>query len=127
MITNWVNSVNTTSWRILASTVLFGFMVIVTTVGVTLMNWMPTDMQFKTLLYLGAGVLLAMGLDVTTFGLKRFSDAAYVSAKQGPSPVSIAPPSNVSVTPEADGSTTVAATTPDAAPVTPPPDKEPIE
>ncbi len=119
MIRLWVNDINTTSLRIIVSIALAAVMVLMLLVGVTIRNWYPTDMQLKVIYAAGGGLLMMMGFDVTQFAAKRFSDAAYVQAKQGPAAVSIEPPSNVTVT--QDGATTTIAAEP-----TPTPQPEPI-
>lgn len=81
-VTSWINEVNTTSFRILAS--VFGAIINITAIQVALlMGWAPTEIQLKVLIG-EAGVLLTMmGFDVIQFASKRFSDKGLAAAKAG--------------------------------------------
>ena len=61
------------------------------------MRSQPTALQLRVLTALGALVLTMMGFDVLQFIGKRFSDAEYVAARKGPSPVTVEAPSTVTV------------------------------
>lgn len=82
-----INALNTTNTRILDSIVLANFVVIVLTIGVTILDWEPKAMQLKVLTGLGGGILTMMGFDVLQFWGKRFSDAGYAAAKNPNQPV----------------------------------------
>jgi hypothetical protein len=82
----WVNDLNTTNARIVVSIVLAVFVVLILTIGVTLLGWQPTAMQLKVLIGVGAGILTMQGFDVLQFWGKRFSDAGYVAAKNSALP-----------------------------------------
>lgn len=110
-VTTWINEVNTTSFRIIVSVGLAGFTVIVCLIGVTFINWLPTDPQITVLKGIGAGLLLMMGLDVAQFIGKRFSDAGYAAAKSTPA-VAVGGPSTVQVDSAAGGTAAVAVSQP---------------
>lgn len=99
MITNWLNSVSTTSLRIVTTVALMAFCVIAVVTGIVFRNWLPTEQQITVLKWLGLFLSIALGLDVSQFGLKRFSDTGYAAAKNPatPSPVNVEAPSTVSV------------------------------
>lgn len=99
-VTSWINEVNTTSLRIIASVV--GAVVNITAIQIALLlGWQPTEIAVKVMLG-EAGVLLTMmGYDVIQFISKRFSHTDYVAAKN-PSPVTVEPPATVVVTPGSD-------------------------
>lgn len=82
-----INALNTTNTRILDSIVLANFVVVLLTMGVTLLDWEPKPMQLKVLTGIGAGILTMMGFDVLQFWGKRFSDAGYAAAKNPNQPV----------------------------------------
>jgi hypothetical protein len=98
MITDWINAINTTSLRIVASLALALLCVPMVLLAMLWFAWGPTADQLKVLIGLAGFVLTMMGFDVLQFVGKRFSDAEYVTAKKGPSPVTVEAPSTVSVT-----------------------------
>lgn len=85
---SWINNVNTTSLRIVVSTICTGIGLLLVLVAIVFFKWEPTDMQLKVLGGMGVVALTVMGLDVTQFIGKRFSDAGYAAAK-------VTPPVNV--------------------------------
>ena len=111
---NWINSVNTTSFRIIASVCVACLGVLVILGAMILGGWEPKDSQLTVLLYVGGVVFGMMGLDVAQFATKRFTHSEYVAAKKGPSPITVEAPSTV----EVDAPTAGAAVTVNKAPVT---------
>jgi hypothetical protein len=98
MITAWINSINTTSFRIVVSVVVAAVLLTLLTAAVVFVGFKPDDGQMRLLYAMGGLLGAMMSLDVLQFVGKRFSDAEYVSAKKGPSPVTVEAPSTVSVT-----------------------------
>lgn len=92
---NWINTVNTTSFRIVASVTLAFLGALIILCAVVFAGWEPKDSQLTVLFYMGGGLFAMMGLDVTQFATKRFSHVDYVKAKKGPSPVTVEAPSTV--------------------------------
>jgi hypothetical protein len=110
---NWINTVNTTTLRIIASVCMafLGTMIILS--AIVFAGWEPKDSQLTVLFYLGMGVLAMMGIDLAQFATKRFTHSEYVAAKKGPSPVTVEAPSTVQV----DASSADAPVTIDRTPV----------
>jgi hypothetical protein len=79
----WVNTVNTTSLRIIAS--IGGAIFCISNVLLAMLwrNWIPDPMQYKVLIGIAGVLLTMMGFDVIQFIGKRFSAAQYVAAKSG--------------------------------------------
>jgi hypothetical protein len=125
MIKAWVNDVNTTSLRIVVSVGLAAIAVVIVLIGVTMMRWEPTPAQQRVLIGVAGVILTMMGFDVLQFVGKRFSDAEYQRAKQGPSPVNVEAPSTVSVSAAAPASDGVAAPSAPAQPAARPGDAVP--
>jgi hypothetical protein len=101
-----VNTINTTSLRIVTSVFVAAMLLIMLGFGVLFFGFVPTPQQM-TLLYAMGGLLAAMmALDVAQFVGKRFSDAGLAAAKNPvqPSPVTVGGPStvNVDATPPVD-------------------------
>lgn len=96
-VSNWINTVNTTAFRVLVSIGLAVEVINVILAGIVFRDWEPKPMQFKVMIGVGTGILTMMGFDVLQFWTKRRTDAEYVTAKQGPSPVSVGGPSTVNV------------------------------
>jgi hypothetical protein len=107
-VSAWVNTVNTTALRVLVSIALAVEVINAVTIAMLLGRWEPTGTQYKVLIGITGAILTMMGFDVLQFIAKRRTDAEYVAAKQGPSPVSVAGPSTVNV----DASTTATAERP---------------
>jgi hypothetical protein len=105
-ISAWINSVNTTSLRIIAS--IGGAIFCTSNVLLAMLwkNWTPNPMQYKVLIGI-AGVLLTMqGFDVIQFASKRFSDKDYAAAKNPTQPVKVdTPPVREEAASAADGPT----------------------
>lgn len=96
-MTNWINTVNTTSFRIIASVTLAVLGALIILSAVVFAGWEPKESQLTLLFYMGGGVFAMMGLDVAQFATKRFTHSEYVAAKKGPSPVTVGAPSTVVV------------------------------
>lgn len=82
---NWINTVNTTSWRIVLSSL--GAVINITALMIAMLffHWEPTALQLKVLGGCAGVLLTMMGFDVLQFASKRFSDAGYQAAKAGAS------------------------------------------
>lgn len=93
----WVNSVNTTAWRIVVSITMAFTHAGAVLIAMLAFGWEPTVMQMKVLTGDAAAILTMMGFDVLQFISKRRTDAEYIQAKQGPSPVTAEGPSTVIV------------------------------
>lgn len=87
MIKAWVNDINTTNYRIVVSTWLAAFGIMVVLIGVTFMGWEPTAKQERVLIGAAFVILTMMGFDVLQFWGKRFSDAGLAAAKNPNQPV----------------------------------------
>ena len=98
-ISAWINTVNTTALRIIVSIALAVEIVNLVVIAMLLFRWEATSTQFRILTGIGVGILTMMGFDVWQFVQKRKTETEYVTAKQGPSPVTVEAPSNVTVTP----------------------------
>lgn len=85
---SWINTVNTTSFRIVVSTICTGLGLLMVVVAVLFFNWQPTEVQLKVLGGAAVVAMTVMGLDVTQFIGKRFSDSGYAAAKATP-PVNV--------------------------------------
>jgi hypothetical protein len=92
MITAWVNSVNTTSYRIVVSVNLAALSIVLIVVGILFRGWTPNAEQQRVLVGVAGVVLTMMGFDVLQFIGKRFSDATYAAAKNPSQPVSVDTP-----------------------------------
>lgn len=81
----WINSVNTTNWRIVLSSL--GAVINITALMAAMLffAWEPTAVQLKVLGGCAGVLLTMMGYDVAQFIGKRFSDAGYQAAKTGAS------------------------------------------
>lgn len=77
----WLNTFNTTNYRIFVSTWLAVFLVVTLTVGMIGLGFTPNPVQYKVFMGIGGGILTMMGFDVMQFIGKRFSDANYAAAK----------------------------------------------
>lgn len=99
MIKAWVNDINTTAFRIIASVLLACIGVVIVLLAIVWHNWFPTSEQVRVLAGLATVVLTMMGFDVLQFVGKRFSDTGYAAAKNpsAPSPVNVEAPSTVTV------------------------------
>jgi hypothetical protein len=120
-ISDWVNTVNTTAFRVLVSIGLAVEVINFVTIGMLFNGWEPTSMQYKVLIGVAGAILTMMGFDVVQFIAKRRTDADYVTAKQGPSPVTVGGPSTVNVDASAPA---VPAAQPDVPPLQVVPAKE---
>ena len=80
-VTDWINEVNTTNFRILMSVILAGTIIPLITIGILFRNWLPSDPQIKVLEGLGLFLLTMMGFDVLQFWAKRSTDADLAAAK----------------------------------------------
>ncbi len=119
---SWINTVNTTALRIIVSIGLAVEIVNLVAIAMLFFRWEATSTQYKILTGIGVGILTMMGLDVWQFIAKRKTDAEYVTAKQGPSPVNVEAPSTVEVRQDAAGSPPASTTvvTPPQAPIAAP-------
>lgn len=95
---NWINTVNTTSFRIVASVCLAVIVALILIAALVFGGWEPKESQLTLLMYVGGGIFVMMGVDITQFITKRFTHSEYVAAKKGPSPVTVEAPSKVEVT-----------------------------
>jgi hypothetical protein len=118
-VSAWVNTVNTTAFRVLVSIALAVEVINFVTIGMLFRGWEPTGMQYKVLIGVAGAILTMMGFDVLQFWAKRSTDSGYVTAKQGPSPVTVGGPSTVNVDATETAAPVVAAPQPDATPVNP--------
>lgn len=98
---NWINTVNTTAFRVLISIGMALSHSSAVVIAMLIFAWEPTAMQMKVLTGDAAAILTMMGFDVIQFISKRRTEVDYVQAKQGPSPVNVEAPSNVTVQPAA--------------------------
>lgn len=113
----WVNDLNTTSFRITISVIMAAVLCTVVTGAVVILNWLPTSQQIMVLAGVATMILTMMGFDVLQYWGQRRTDVRYIEAKNsGPSPVSIAPPSEVTIANNNGDTTTVSATKPDPEP-----------
>lgn len=85
----WINTVNTTALRIIVSIALAVEVVNLVTIAMLFFMWEATSTQFKILMGIGIGILTMMGFDVWQFVQKRKTEVDYVTARQGPSPVTV--------------------------------------
>jgi hypothetical protein len=105
-VSAWINTVNTTAFRVLVSIALAVEVINIVLAGIVFRDWEPKPMQYKVMIGVAAGILTMMGFDVLQFWTKRRTDAEYMTAKMsGPSAVTVEAPSTVSV--QQDGSTAI--------------------
>lgn len=116
MIKSWVNDLNTTAFRIVASVWIAGLVILALVVAMLFFGWQPSALQLKVLTGIAGVVLTMMGFDVLQFIGKRFSDATYAAAKNPSQPVIVDTPAPVAA-PASDGIAVPSAPAPPVAPV----------
>lgn len=100
-LSNWINTVNTTAFRVLISIGMALSHSSAVLIAMLIFAWEPSAMQMKVLMGDAGAILTMMGFDVIQFISKRRTEVEYVQAKQGPSPVNVEAPSSVVVAPTA--------------------------
>jgi hypothetical protein len=96
-VSAWINTVNTTALRIIVSIALAAEIINLVAIAMLFFRWEATATQYKMFMGIGIGILTMMGIDVWQFVAKRKTEADYMTAKQGPSPVTVEAPSTVEV------------------------------
>jgi hypothetical protein len=77
----WVNSVNTTSFRIITSVIVTAIGMLGLLIALLFFRWEPTALQLKLLEGEALVALTMMGFDVIQYIGKRFSDKDYATAR----------------------------------------------
>lgn len=97
MIRNWINEVNTTSFRIITSCLIAFSLSHMVVYAVLFQKYEPTKAHMTILTGILGGLLTMMGFDVLQFVGKRFTNTDYAAAKNPPTQVITHPPSTVKV------------------------------
>lgn len=77
----WVNSINTTSFRIITSVIVTAIGMLGLLIALLFFKWEPTALQLKLLEGEAVVALTMMGFDVIQYIGKRFSDKDYATAR----------------------------------------------
>src|SRR5688500_12710418 len=95
---NSINSVNSTSFRIMASVVTTCIICIMLVAAILFFGWEPNAIQMMVLYAVGGGLRTMMGYDVVQFVGKRWTDIDFQKARNPPGKVDVENVEQVNVT-----------------------------
>ena len=82
----YLNDLNTTSYRIVASATTTCIICVMLMVAMLFFGWTPGALQLKVLYAIGILLSVMMGIDVAQFGVKRWTDVNFQNARSAGGP-----------------------------------------